>query len=384
MWLLFFHEVLKSFAINAMPIAYSGFFILFFALLIELKYRALSFIEKKYRLWILSIWIFSFFALIYGIVKSHELQFLSRDIWPYSFFACFLIVARINTWNIIDKMIYQQFFIGLGVFIYIGFTLDITFQRNVIELNTASWNNPRIYWAWGLLYGWQYMFLTFNKKLPMHRKISTFLGVTLFIVFGIIMLKRHMIFELAMLIVFKLIYMAKVEHANIIKWAAVLLAIAVVALSIVRLVERRENVEYFGLMASRLTEAGSILDTTFENTRLLDTPRNIYNQATIFEIIFGQGLGSVVEKEGIVDTVVESGFFTTFMKGGIIFLIIWYIGFLSMLKDILVRIREGKLLFGLLSAMFIISSPVAPFFISYPSSGYQMFWLGQWTSRVKT
>ena len=383
MWILFLHEALKSFAINVMPVAYSGYFILFFALLIELMNRALSFLDRKYRYWILSIWIFSVFALIYGIVKSYELQFLSRDIWPYSFFACFLLAARTTRWNTIDKMIYQQFLIGLGVFIYIGLTLDIPFQRHAIELNTGSWNDPRIYWAWGLLYGWQYLFLTYNKDMPLHRKMSTFLGITLFIAFGIIMLKRQMIVEIGIIGIFKLIYMVKVENANVIKLTVLLLAIAIVGLSIVRFYEKRENVEYINLIASRFTESGSMVETVLQNTRLLDTPQNIYNQASVFEIAYGQGLGSAVEKDGIVDTVVESGFFTIFMKGGIIYLMIWYFGFLSILKDIVLRMRRRKLLYGLLSAMFIISSPMAPFFIPYPSSGYQMFWLGQCASRSK-
>jgi hypothetical protein len=383
MWILFLHEALKSFAINVMPVAYSGYFILFFALLIELMNRALSFLDRKYRYWILSIWIFSVFALIYGIVKSYELQFLSRDIWPYSFFACFLLAARTTRWNTIDKMIYQQFLIGLGVFIYIGLTLDIPFQRHAIELNTGSWNVPRIYWAWGLLYGWQYLFLTYNNDMPLHRKMSTFLGITLFIAFGIIMLKRQMIVEIGIIGIFKLIYMVKVENANVIKLTVLLLAIAIVGLSIVRFYEKRENVEYINLIASRFTESGSMVETVLQNTRLLDTPQNIYNQASVFEIAYGQGLGSAVEKDGIVDTVVESGFFTIFMKGGIIYLMIWYFGFLSILKDVVLRMRRRKLLYGLLSAMFIISSPMSPFFIPYPASGYQMFWLGQCASRMK-
>ncbi|MCK4527542.1 hypothetical protein KAW18_09245 [candidate division WOR-3 bacterium] len=383
MWILFFHEVLKSFAINVMPIAYSGFFILFFALFIELKKGALSFLEGKYRLWIISIWYFSLFALVYGITKSHTLQFLSRDIWPYSYFACLLLAARTNRWSIIDKMIYQQFLIGVGVFIYIGLTLNITFERNIILLNNMSWDASRIYWAWGLLYGWQYMFLRYNKKDPKSRKIATILGIILYAVFGIIMLKRQIIVEFGMISCFKLIYAKKVEKVNIIKVVTAFVAIAVVAFSIVSFYEKREDISYFKRLLSRTTEAGSILKTISQNTRLRETPLNIYNQATTFEILYGQGLGSAVVKDGIINTVVESGFYTVFLKGGIIFLIIWYFGFLSILKDTFWGKRRETLLFGLLSAMFIISSPMGPFFLMYPTGGYQMFWLGRCASRVR-
>ena len=383
MWILFIHEVLKSFAVNEMPVAYIGFFILFIAILIELENRALSFIDKKYRLWILSIWIFSFFALIYGIEKAHTLQFLSRDILPYSFFACFLIAARTKRWNIIDKMIYQQFLFGLGVFIYIWLTLDIKFERSAIELNTISLDAPRIYWAWGLLYGWQYMFLSFNKELPIHRKIAAILGFVLYMVFGMIMLKRQIIVEFGMICIFKLIYSVKVQKADISKWVTVFVACTVVTFSVFMFYEIPENINYLKEIALRSTEAGSILDSTLKNVRLHDTPLNIYNQATFFEILYGQGLGSGVVKDGIIDNVVESGFFTIFLKGGIIYLIIWYLGFFSILKDTFGGMRGKRLLFGLLSAMFIISSPMAPFFIYFPSSGYQMFWLGRCASRVR-
>jgi hypothetical protein len=383
MWILFFHELLKSLAIIEMIVAYCGFIILFIALLMELKIGALSFLKGKYRLWFKCILLFSFFALIYGIAKSHTLQFLSRDIWPYSYFACLLLAARTNKWKVIDKMIYSQFLIGLGVFVYVWLTLNITFERNVIERNTLSLTAPRLYMVWGLLYGWQYMFLSLKKEDPRSRKIVVILGIILNIVFGIVMLKRQTIIELGMIIVFKIIYVKKVQRVNIVKLAAVFVALLVVTFSILRFYEKKFNVSYLEGIASRSSEAGSILDTTLKNTRLIQTPLAIYNQANMFEVLCGQGLGSAVEKEGIIDTVVESGFFTIFMKGGILFLFIWYFGLFSIVKDTFLRMRGTKLIFGLLSTMFIISSPMGPFFIDYPSTGYKMFWLGRSASRER-
>lgn len=383
MWILFSHEVLKSFDIMKMYVAYSGFFILFSALLIELKNSSLSLLYVKYRFWIMGIWFFAFLIFLYGILKSYSLQFISRDIWPYGYFACLLIAARTNTWRAIDKMIYQQFFVGLVVFLCILVTVDITmFTRAAIERNTASWGGSRICWAWGLLYGWQYMFLSFDEEKPMFRKVVTFLGVTFFLVFGIIMLKRQVVVELGMMSVFKLVYMIKVKKANIIRWTTMFVVIIAVTFLIVKFYENRAGTEYFKALVSRSTESGSVLSTTLQNTRLLKTPLDIYNQASNFEILFGQGLGSSVVKDGVMDTVVESGFFTIFLKGGIIYLMIWYLGFFSILSNTLLWMRRDKLFFGLLSTMFIISSPMGPFFIDYFSTGYKMFWLGRCTSRV--
>jgi len=384
MWILFFHEVLKSFSIIKMPIAYCGFFILFSALLVELKNGSLALLYGKYRLWIICIWFFSIFALFYGMAKSHSLQFLSRDIWPYSYFACLLVAARINTWRAIDKMIYQQFFMGLIVFLYIFTTMDILrLTRAAYDSSAVPWGGFNIYGAWGLLYGWMYMFLTFNKRQPVFRKIVTCLGIIFFLVFGIMMLKRQVIVELGMIIVFKLIYEIKIKKTNVFKLMIVFIVIIAVTFSIIKYFEYRANTQYFRKLILRSTESGSVLATILQNTRFIEQPLNIYNQASGFEILFGQGLGSSVVKDGVIDTVVESGFLTIFLKGGIIYLMIWYLGFFSILKDTLLRRRRDKLLFGLLSAMFIISSPMAPFFIGYFSSGYQMFWLGQCTSRLR-
>jgi hypothetical protein len=280
-------------------------------------------------------------------------------------------------------MIYQQFLVGLGIFIYIWLTIDIPMQRRDIELNTLNWEAPRIYWAWGLLYGWQYMFLTFKKKLPFHRKCTTLIGITLYIVFSIIMLKRQMIVELAMVSVFKVLYHVKEGKINIIKWLTVFAAMTVVIFSIFHFDGINSNIDYFDKIYLRSKEKGSLLDTLLSNTRLYATPMNIYNQATFLELLYGQGLGSGVLKDGILDTVVESGLLTIFMKGGIAYLIIWYCGFLFITLETFLVMKGEKVVFGLLSVMFIFSSPMAPFLIDYPSSGYQMFWLGRSASRIK-
>lgn len=383
MWVLFFNQVLECFTIQAMLVAYSGFFILFIALLIELKNGALSFLDRKYRLWFKSILVFSFFALIYGLAKSHTLQFISRDIWPYVYFACLLLAARTTKWKVIDKMIYSQFLIGLGVFIYIWFTQNIAFERIAILMNTVSLTDPSTYKAWGLLFGWQYMFLSLKKGDPKSRKMAFILGIVLYTVFGIIMLKRQVIVELGVIIVFKLFYARRTQRVNIIKLATIFVAMIVVTFSILRFYEKKFNISYIEGIASRSKESGSILDTTLKNSRLVETPLAIYNQASVFEVIFGQGLGSVVEKDGMIVNVVESGFFTVFMKGGIIFLLIWYFGFFPIVKDTFLHMRGEKLLFGLLSTIFIVSSPMGPFFISHPYTGYKMFWLGKCVSRQK-
>lgn len=382
-WILFFHEILMSFCIIEMKLAYSGYFILFIALLIELKNRSLSFLKINYQLWVVSIWLFACFALLHGIAKSNSLQFLSRDIWPYSYFACFLLASRTERWRNIDKMIYQQFIIGLGIFIYIWLTTDIPFEREAISRNTISWDAPRIYWAWGLLFGWQYMFLSLKKEHTRSRKILTFLGMSLYIIFGIIMLKRQVIVELMLISFFKLLYENKIKKRDIVKWATIFVTISIMMFSVIKFYEGRENISYIEKIVSRSTEKGSALNTMLSSTRLHETPLNIYNQATFFELLYGQGLGSSVERDAQIVNVVENGILTIFLKGGLIYVIIWYFGFVLIIMETVFLTRGKKLLFGLLSAMVILGSPLAPFFIMFPSSAYQMFWFGRISSRLR-
>ena len=385
MWILFFHEILKAFGVIQMYVSYSGYFILLGALLIELKNGYLSFLDGNYRLWILSISIFSIFALFYGVFKEHSLQFIVRDLWPYAYFACLLVAARINTLQTIDRMIYQQFFVGFAVFLFIFATVGPTsISRSLYDSSAVRWGEPNLYSAWGLLYGWMYMFLTYNKKQPTLRKIVAFLGMLCYIAYGIMMLKRQVLFDLGMLSILKLIYVGKVEKVNIARWIFAFITIIAVIIPFVGFFEKSTGIEYFNAYHSRLTEHGSIVLTISENTRLTEHPLNIYNQASDLEVLFGQGLGSSVVKDGILDTVVESGFFTTFLKGGLIYLVVWYIVFFLILKSTFLGWRRPeKILFGMLSSVFMLSSILGPFFIDHFSTGYKMFWIGVCASLVR-
>lgn len=385
MWLAFFHEVLQSFGHIHMFVAYSGYILLFSALFLELMNGALSLLENKYRTWVIMIFFFGLFVFIHGIVKANSLQFFSRDLWPYSYFACFLVAARADAWRSIDRMIVWQFMVGIAVFLYIAATLDIaSFTRQFISQNTSEWRGPRIYWAWGLLYGWQYMFLRFRKDQPLYQKLVTILGVISFVVFGVIMLKRQVIVELGMVCVAKSVYDVVVLKSSIIKNVITYAVVAIVVFSAITHYQKKYNVDYIEDLAERTTEHGSVSDTATKNTRLVDQPRYVYGNASAFEIIFGQGLGSGVMKDQkeLVNTL-ESGFATALMKGGVIYLIVWYVGFILILKDALLLRRRDKLIFGFLSVIFIVSSPMGPFFFDYFSTGYKMFWLGAFTSCLR-
>ena len=385
MWFLFFHEVLKSFCQLYPVIAYSGYILLFSALFIELMNGALLLLEDKYRSWVMAILCVGVLCCLYGLIKGNSLQFLSRDLWPYSYFSCFLIAARNDAWRTVDRMICLQFIVGLIVFLYISATIDLASPtRQLIMKNTSQWGGVRIYWAWGLLYGWQYMFLRFGKDQPLYQKIVTVLGVTSYIIFGVIMLKRQVIFELGMLCFAKFVYMKVVEKTSIARWIITIVVIGIATYSSLTYYQSKYNVDYAKNLSERTLEHGSVFDTALENTRMADQPRDVYRQASVFEVIHGQGLGSVVKNRGPakVTNTLENAAATMFMKGGVISLIVWYFGFFFIIKDTILLKKRDRLLYGLLSTIFIISLPMVPFFTDYLWTGYKMFWLGRCASRL--
>jgi hypothetical protein len=119
------------------------------------------------------------------------------------------------------------------------------------------------------------------------------------------------------------------------------------------------------------------------NTRLYESRLRIFEQASDFEVLFGQGLGSAVEKDGVVDSVVESGLLTFFMKGGLMYVALWYAGLLGVVWTSLVGLPRAKAPFGFLSAVFVIGSVIGPVFIDHPSTGLRMLWLGRGAARLR-
>ena len=398
MWLQFIHFIFLSFSISQMYIAYTGYIILFIALIVEVSNKSTMELRSKYRKWFICLILLGSFSLLYGIVKFNSLQFISRDIWPYSYFACFLLAARLRSWDYLDKMVYWQFIVGTSIVIFIWLTVDVSFNRIALSQLNIAWDGPRLYTSRGLLFGWQYMFLSYSSKHSKLRRMITVIGITLYIIIGLIMLKRQLFVDLGLLIIFKIYYVHKMssqirlpsgawsKSSGIYSSFRILLLIVIIGLLISNVVqhyERIENVSYADEIIKRSKESGSLINTILENDRFYNTPLLIYNQAQPHELLIGQGLGvGIMRGTGKRDNSVESGFFTVFMKGGVIGILIWYWGLLMVLKDTFTLKKNDNFLFALLASLFILVSPVAPFFIMFPNAGYQMFWLGRVASKT--
>lgn len=378
LWILIFHESLKAFGFIQMYLAYCGYLILFSALLFEIYFKYVRYVNSYYRKWIVLIFIFFIFSLVNGIIKGHTLQFMSRDVWPYSYFSCLFLAARKDIFYKIDKMIFYQFIYGIIVFIILLFSSELEgFTRNSYDATGIPEGSFNVYIAWGLLYGWMYMFITDGDNQPKTRRFITIVGCIFYVGFGLFMLKRQVIFELIILLFLKSIF--KLDKKNVFNRLILLTLLTVLPIMFFDLI----SVDLIEKFYERLSGEGDILTTILNNPRISEHPTNIYNQALASEVLYGQGLGSSVLKDGVVDTVVESGFFTTFLKGGVVLILIWYFTFFKILKDFIrnQHLERFRTELGILCIIFITNSIFAPFFIDHFTTGYKMLWVGYLISK---
>ena len=128
-----------------------------------------------------------------------------------------------------------------------------------------------------------------------------------------------------------------------------------------------------------------MVDLVIHGDRLGDKPAEIIAQANGWEIIFGQGMGSTIlrmDSMGNLSYAVESGLIQTFFKGGIVFVILLYLGLVAIVFDVL----RGKFYtfpaVTILVFMKVVLSPLGPLLINFPvTTGYLLLWLGASASK---
>ncbi len=394
MSILFLHEVLKSFAIIYMVISYTGSFILFLSLFCALNEGKLNYLERKYVNWLLVLWFFALFMLLYGILLKHDLRFMSRDIWPFAYFSCLLVAGKKENWKVIDKMIYFHFIAAIAVILYIWpiYGMDITRAR-VMKI-TMSWEIPRLYWAWGLLFGWPYMLLTYNYS-SLARKIITAVGIGIFFLLALFYEKRLPFITLSLLILLRIIFTKvtletsakKVIRKGLVR-KLIMFGIIIIfffgGFEIFNRAQQKTGVVYTRELHHRFTSEGSLLDTFLRDDRLYWTPKLIFKQAEGYEILVGQGLGSTVYRAstGGLNTTVESGLWAFMFQGGIVYTLLWYFGLANIIKEFFYRKKPSLVLSQVLVTLFVFLSPLSTLFDMYPLTGYLMLWLGYSMSRT--
>ena len=389
--LLFLNEILNSLTINYMVIFYTGYFILFLSLLLSLYRNGLTYLKRKYVDWLLAIWLFAAFMLLYGIWLNHDWRYISHDIWPFTYFSCFLVAAKKENWKVIDGMICFHFTIAIALVLYIWTIYGMNITREILTEPSLTWQIPSLYRAWGLLFGWPYMFLTY-KTSSLSRKILTIGGMAIFFLLALIILKRNPFIILALFITLALLLRIRGKHTverlteNKVMFKPLYRKLVTAALIagalwggflIYNLAHKATNVSYLRDVWARVDYQKDLKNTLLENPRLSTVPL-IVEQAECYEIFFGQGLGSTVPGRRLrLQNTYESGLFSLFLKGGVTYVIIWYLGFLSIGKQLFSRKESSVVLPQLIVVVFVIMSPISCLFDLYPRTGYLMLWLGR-------
>ena len=390
MSVLYLHEVLLSLAVIHMVIAYTGFIFLFLSLCTAIVEGKLNYLERKYANWLLAIWLFAFFMLLHGAFLGHDLRYLSRDLWAFCFFACLLAAAKKDNWIVIDRMVYLQFTftIVLVVFIWSSYGLNIT--REILQQSLNSFERPRLAWAWGLLYSWPYMLLTY-KESSLSRRIITILGFTIFIVIALMFEKRSPVVFLILFIGLYAIFakdrsMVKIITRNrlIYKLISVLLAITVLSTGVylIARVQEKTGYNYVTVLLDRSSSRGGFIDTLLHDPRLDSIPKDIIAEAEAYQIVVGQGLGSTILRSSVQIQSVENGLMLLFFKGGILYTIAWCFGLLNILTDLFRRRKKSVVSFQIMSSVIIIMSPISCFFHMGFLTGHIMLWFGRSMARA--
>lgn len=385
MSILYLHEVLLSLAIIHMPIAYTGFIFLFLSFCTAIAEGKLNYLERKYAYWLLAICLFGFFMLLHGIFLGHDLKYISRDLWAFCFFACLLAAAKKDNWIVLDRMVYFQFTLTIILVLYIWSFYGLNITRGILEQKTASWEMPRLTWAWGLLYGWPYMLLTY-KKSPLLRRIVTIFGFTIFFILVLMYEKRNPVVFLLLFVGLYAIFfkdrlrVKKITGKQLVyKFFSLLLILTILGAGVYMIVRMQETTEYNYVtkFIERTSSHSGIINTLLHDPRLDSIPKDIIAEAEVYQIIVGQGLGSTILRHLVPIEAVETGLMLLFFKGGIIYTIVWYFGLLNILVDLFRRRKKSVVLFQIMSSVIIIMSPISVFFHMGFLTGYTMLWFGR-------
>ncbi|MDL1980919.1 MAG: hypothetical protein LWX02_05505 [Deltaproteobacteria bacterium] len=389
MSVLYLHEVLLSFAVMHMTIAYTGFIFLFLSCCTAIMEGKLNYLEHKYAYWLLAIWLFAFFMLLHGAFLGHDLRYISRDLWAFCFFACLLAAAKKDNWIVLDQMIYFQFTFTIILVLYIWSFYGLNITREILQQSSNSFERLRLAWAWGLLYSWPYMLLTYKRSSLLRRMISA-LGFTIFFILALMYEKRN---PMVFLILFIGLYIVFAKHRSIAKtmtskrlvykFVSVLLAVTILGTGAYLIVRAQETTGYYYVtkIIDKSSFHSGFINTLLHDPRLDSIPKDIIAEAEAYQIVVGQGLGSTILRSSVQIQSVENGLMLLFFKGGILYTIAWCFGLLNILTDLFRRRKKSVVSFQIMSSVIIIMSPIVPFFHMGFLTGYIMLWFGRSMAR---
>ena len=303
-------------------------------------------IKPIYRMWLYLIFIHVLFLTFYGILRGNGIREIILDFGLFMMmFAAILAGSNKNNWLFFDKFIVTFFFLNTVLTIISFFDI---LQGEIFNPYTSGHVfSSKFYYFWGELSIWPYFLLTIRDG-SLFRKIVAYTGITTFFVSSIILSKRSpfiILFLLISVIVFKTmiqmnwIMKFKQLSGNIVRLLifGIILIIVIFGLGIhVYMGDTIEKLE------ERFFVGGSISESVLQDPRIEHDSELVFGRFSDWELLFGQGggamagvpdPGAVGERSNNNDYVLHNGMLFIIQKGGILFLMIWIMGWFHFVKD---------------------------------------------------
>ena len=294
-------------------------------------------LKKHYWAWILIIHAYLLVLFINGVViHQNNFRFITFDLLLFSvFLPGILIGAKQVNWKGLDRLILTIFILNALLLLpYISSFSDVTSMlRNSI---TESYNQTP-YHLWGGLIAWPYFFFTMKDRSSFAR-VMTIVATGLYFLFALIFLKRAPVVSLfifSMLLLYANRFSVNIK-LNLNKFlffifSIFLLIIIFQFIQISPLLDR---------LSERFYESGSLINTLTKDNRILYDVGLVSSQLSFLEFVMGKGLGGILVdiKNNYPDAVTHSlhnYMALVVMKGGFLFVLVWYYGWIRFFLDFL-------------------------------------------------
>jgi hypothetical protein len=316
-----------------------GPFFLFLTTFFALLEGQINRIKKKYQLWILCLIILFIFLIINGvIINQNSLRLIILDFIHYMFFLpAILIGSKKENWPPLDRLIRIIFLLNLvPCLFYIG-AYDESLRRSEIILSF----NQIPYFFYGQLALWPYLLLTINRESKFDNLIAI-IGTAVYFYFSIVFLKRAPFVNFALFSV--LVFFS---YASLWRDFFKLRSLIIFTISILLFIGILAQTNY-SILIERFTEMGdTVLSSLVHSNRISNDLGMLVDQFEAYEYPLGRGLGGVVIDYGndypeYYTSTLHNSSGQHFLKGGLIFLGVWTLGFLMITIDFIKKIYLKK------------------------------------------
>lgn len=408
MTLVFFFHVYLSFIIHSSGkqvfntiIQHLGYYCIFLSFLICLMEGSLKYLKPIYKKWLFYVLGYILILFLIGFLNdnyfSKPLYHTAVDCFSFVYFAGILVSCKNRNLRLLDRMLTLHFFIGS---ILCAYGLMHSNSLTPIDLRFSP-----VYEFWSnLMYGWPYFFLTLNRG-SIYRKIIAISGIFLYVLIAILVLKR-LPFIMILLHLYFLRSLVKkqnyYERINTFSKSKILgtfklvtgVCVFFLCLNIFGVFNISENAnKNYGIsgMYQRLfhvdksEKTDNVFDTLNQNYRFAYEPIMVFENATKYDIIFGRGIGATIPAPDVsidgMSGTLHNGLLVFILKGGIVFLVIWYSGMWISIKKFFKNKKYSLIPYFSIIIVTTIVSPVGAFLTPTNHFGLVMIAIGRVASK---